>query len=79
MDQSNLGRKFKASVFLSLVATSTNLPRRHKDEIKHLIDDYGSVKYVVAAAKSKIYFSKIFAFVCSNVINSLQSLYSLPL
>ena len=69
-----MGRKFKASIFLNLVVMSTNLSRRRKDEIKHLIDDHGGVKYDVAAAKSKIYFSEAFAFVSSIVIKSLQSL-----
>ncbi|XP_076684949.1 DNA topoisomerase 2-binding protein 1-like isoform X2 [Andrena cerasifolii] len=33
--------KFKASVFLNLIVTSTNLPRRRKEEIKNLINDHG--------------------------------------
>ena len=37
--------KFKASVFLNLVVTSTNLPRRRKEEIKNLINDHGGVMY----------------------------------
>ncbi|XP_076286587.1 mutagen-sensitive 101 isoform X2 [Lasioglossum baleicum] len=33
--------KYKASVFLNLVVTSTSLPRRQKDEIKQLINNHG--------------------------------------
>ncbi|OAD60789.1 DNA topoisomerase 2-binding protein 1-A [Eufriesea mexicana] len=33
--------KYKASVFLNLVVTSTNLPKRQKDEIKRLINNNG--------------------------------------
>ncbi|KOC70830.1 DNA topoisomerase 2-binding protein 1-A [Habropoda laboriosa] len=35
--------KYKASVFLNLVVTSTNLSRRQKEEIKHLINDNGGI------------------------------------
>ena len=73
MDQSNLGKKFKASVSLNLVVTSANLPRRREGEIQHLISNHGGVKYDVAAAKSTVYSSEVFAFVCSNVIKGLQS------
>lgn len=37
----NIFDKYKASVFLNLVVTSTNLPKRQKEEIKHLINDNG--------------------------------------
>ncbi|XP_033326690.2 mutagen-sensitive 101 [Megalopta genalis] len=33
--------KYKASVFLNLIVTSTNLPKRKKDEIKLLINEHG--------------------------------------
>ncbi|XP_076160180.1 mutagen-sensitive 101 isoform X1 [Ptiloglossa arizonensis] len=33
--------KYKASVFLNLVVTSTNLPKRQKEEIKNLINNHG--------------------------------------
>ncbi|XP_076755410.1 mutagen-sensitive 101 isoform X1 [Xylocopa sonorina] len=35
--------KYKASVFLNLVVTSTNLPRHQKAEIKQLINDNGGI------------------------------------
>ena len=35
--------KYKASVFLNLVVTSTNLPKRQKEEIKRLINSNGGV------------------------------------
>lgn len=37
--------KYKAPVFLNLVVTSTNLPKRQKEEIKRLINTNGGVKY----------------------------------
>lgn len=36
--------KYKASVFLNLVVTSTNLPKRQKEEIKNLINNHGGVR-----------------------------------
>lgn len=38
--------KYKASVFLNLIVTSTNLPKRQKEEIKRLINSNGGVKYI---------------------------------
>ncbi|XP_071855891.1 mutagen-sensitive 101 [Bombus fervidus] len=35
--------KYKASVFLNLVVTSTNLPKRQKEEIKRLINTNGGI------------------------------------
>lgn len=35
--------KHKCPVFMNLVATSTNLSKRHKEEIKRLIHDHGGV------------------------------------
>ncbi|KAF3420403.1 hypothetical protein E2986_06198 [Frieseomelitta varia] len=35
--------KYKASVFLNLVVTSTNLPKRQKEEIKRLINSNGGI------------------------------------
>ncbi|XP_015595302.1 DNA topoisomerase 2-binding protein 1-A isoform X2 [Cephus cinctus] len=35
--------KYKCPVFLNLVITSTNLPRREKDELKKLIDNNGGI------------------------------------
>nr|XP_012145489.1 PREDICTED: DNA topoisomerase 2-binding protein 1 [Megachile rotundata]XP_012145498.1 PREDICTED: DNA topoisomerase 2-binding protein 1 [Megachile rotundata] len=56
--------KYKAPVFLNLVVTSTNLPKRQKEEIKHLINDNGGtfmgpldgakVKVVLAPVNSPI-------------------------
>ncbi|XP_076653820.1 mutagen-sensitive 101 [Halictus rubicundus] len=56
--------KYKASVFLNLVVTSTNLPRRQKDEIKQLINNHGGtfmgaldgskVKVLLAAENSPL-------------------------
>lgn len=40
---SNIFDKYKASVFLNLVVTSTNLPKRQKEEIRYLINDNGGV------------------------------------
>ena len=40
----NIFDKYKASVFLNLVVTSTNLPKRQKEEIRHLINDNGGVR-----------------------------------
>lgn len=37
--------KYKSPVFLNLVVTSTNLPKRQKEEIKNLINDHGGVEY----------------------------------
>lgn len=38
--------KYRASVFLNLVVTSTNLPKRQKEEIKRLINTNGGVRYI---------------------------------
>ncbi|XP_015431486.1 PREDICTED: DNA topoisomerase 2-binding protein 1 [Dufourea novaeangliae] len=56
--------KYKASVFLNLIVTSTNLPKRQKEEIKQLINNHGGtfmgaldgskVKVVLAPEKSPI-------------------------
>ncbi|XP_029032844.2 DNA topoisomerase 2-binding protein 1 isoform X2 [Osmia bicornis bicornis] len=56
--------KYKAPVFLNLVVTSTNLPKRQKEEIKRLINDNGGtfmgpldgakVKVVLAPTNSPI-------------------------
>lgn len=35
--------KYKCSVFMNLIVTSTNLPKRQKEEIKQLIHDHGGV------------------------------------
>jgi len=35
--------KYKCPVFMNLVVTSTNLNKRQKEEIKHLIQDHGGV------------------------------------
>jgi len=35
--------KYKCPVFMNLVVTSTNLPKRQKEDIKHLIHDHGGV------------------------------------
>lgn len=35
--------KYKCQVFMNLVVTSTNLPKRQKEEIKCLIYDHGGV------------------------------------
>ncbi|XP_053987839.1 DNA topoisomerase 2-binding protein 1-A isoform X1 [Hylaeus volcanicus] len=37
----NMFDKYKASVFLNLVVTSSNLPKRQKEEIKQLINNHG--------------------------------------
>lgn len=35
--------KYKCPVFMNLIVTSTNLPRRQKEEIKSLIHNHGGV------------------------------------
>lgn len=35
--------KYKCPVFMNLIVTSTNLPKRQKEEIKRLIHDHGGV------------------------------------
>lgn len=35
--------KYKCPVFMNLIVTSTNLSKRQKEEIKHLIHDHGGV------------------------------------
>ncbi|XP_076627119.1 mutagen-sensitive 101 isoform X1 [Colletes latitarsis] len=39
----NMFSKYKASVFLNLIVTSTNLPKRQKEEVKRLINDNGGI------------------------------------
>lgn len=44
--QDKMFDKYRASVFLNLVVTSTNLPKRQKEEIKRLINTNGGVTYI---------------------------------
>lgn len=37
--------KYKAPIFLNLIMTSTNIPKRQREEIKNLINNHGGVKY----------------------------------
>jgi hypothetical protein len=39
----NIFDKYKCPVFMNLTVTSTNLPKRQKEEIKRLIHDHGGV------------------------------------
>lgn len=57
--------KYKASVFLNLVVTSTNFPKRQKEEIKRLINSNGGVKYIFSIISFLTNYSLTILYYCS--------------